>query len=65
MRIRHWQDYASLLVGTWLVLAGLVLGFGGAGAWITATFGIAVALFAIEGLLLPSYLHDRSHGAPG
>ena len=25
MRIRHWQDAASLLVGVWLVLSPLVL----------------------------------------
>ena len=29
MRIQHWQDIASLLLGVWLVLSPFALGFGG------------------------------------
>jgi hypothetical protein len=27
MRIQHWQDIASLLLGVWLVVSPFVLGF--------------------------------------
>jgi hypothetical protein len=30
MRIQHWQDVASLLVGVWLVLSPFALDFAGA-----------------------------------
>jgi len=33
MRIRHWQDVASLLVGVWLVVSPFALGFTGAATW--------------------------------
>jgi hypothetical protein len=36
MRIQHWQDAASLLLGVWLVLSPFVLGFAGAATWITS-----------------------------
>jgi hypothetical protein len=58
MRTQHWQDIASLLLGAWLVLSPLALGFVGAAAWITVALGIAVILFAIEGLIIPSYLEE-------
>lgn len=32
MRIPHWQDIASPLLGAWLVLSPLALGFVGAAA---------------------------------
>ena len=49
MRVQHWQDVASLLLGAWLVLSPLALGFVGAAAWMTVVLGIGVILFAIEG----------------
>jgi hypothetical protein len=58
MRTQHWQDVASLLLGVWLVLSPFALGFGDAAAWITVVLGGAVVLFAIEGLLIPSYLEE-------
>ena len=58
MRTQRWQDIASLLLGAWLVLSPLALGFVGAAAWITVALGIAVILFAIEGLIIPSYLEE-------
>jgi SPW repeat len=58
MRIRHWQDVASLLVGVWLVLSPFAVGFAGADAWITIALGIFVVLAAVEGLALPSYLEE-------
>jgi hypothetical protein len=58
MRIQHWQDAASLLVGVWLVLSPFVLGFSGAAIWITIALGLAVALFAIEAFVIPSYLEE-------
>jgi hypothetical protein len=30
MRIQHWQDIASLLLGAWLLVSPFVLGFAGA-----------------------------------
>jgi len=30
IRIQHWQDAASLLLGVWLVVSPFVLGFAGA-----------------------------------
>jgi hypothetical protein len=58
MRIRHWQDAASLLLGVWLVLSPFVLGFTGAAAWITVALGLCVILFALEGFIIPSYLEE-------
>jgi SPW repeat len=29
MRIQHWQDVASLLLGVWLILSPFALGFAG------------------------------------
>jgi hypothetical protein len=58
MRIRHWQDIASLLVGMWLVISPFVLGFTGAAAWITVVLGLCVVLFAVEGFIIPSYLEE-------
>ena len=58
MRIQHWQDVASLLLGVWLVLSPFVLGFDGATVWITIVLGLCVILFAIEGFVIPSYLEE-------
>jgi len=58
MRIRHWQDVASLLVGVWLVLSPIALGFAGAAAWITLVLGLSVIVFAVEGFVIPSYLEE-------
>jgi hypothetical protein len=58
MRIRHWQDVASLLVGVWLVLSPFALGFAGAAVWITIVLGLSVVLLAVEGLVIPSYLEE-------
>ncbi|TAI66612.1 hypothetical protein CWO89_07260 [Bradyrhizobium sp. Leo170] len=58
MRIQHWQDVASLLVGVWLVVSPFALGFGGAAVWITIALGLAVILFAIEAFVIPSYLEE-------
>ena len=58
MRIQHWQDVASLLLGVWLVLSPFALGFGGAAVWITIVLGLCVILFAIEGFVIPSYLEE-------
>jgi hypothetical protein len=58
MRIQHWQDVASLLLGVWLVLSPFVLGFSGAEVWITIVLGVCVVLAAVEGFVLPSYLEE-------
>ena len=58
MRIRHWQDVASLLVGVWLVLSPFALGFTGVVTWITLVLGLCVILFAVEGFVIPSYLEE-------
>jgi hypothetical protein len=58
MRIRHWQDVASLLVGVWLVLSPFALGFAGAATWITLVLGLSVIVFAVEGFVIPSYLEE-------
>ena len=58
MRIRHWQDAASLLLGVWLVLSPFALGLAGAAVWITIVLGLCVVLAAVEGLVLPSYLEE-------
>jgi hypothetical protein len=58
MRIRHWQDAASLLLGVWLVLSPFALGFAGAATWITTLLGLFVILFALEGFVIPSYLEE-------
>jgi hypothetical protein len=58
MRIRHWQDAASFLLGVWLVLSPFALGFTGAAAWITVVLGLCVVLFAVEGFVIPSYLEE-------
>jgi hypothetical protein len=58
VRIRHWQDVVSLLVGVWLVLSPFALGFAGAATWITIVLGLFVILFAVEGLVIPDYLEE-------
>ena len=58
MRIQHWQDAASLLVGVWLVLSSFVLGLSGAAVWITIALGLGVVLFALEAFVVPSYLEE-------
>ena len=54
MRIQHWQDAGSLLLGVWLILSPFALGFAGAEVWITIALGLCVILFAIEGFVIPS-----------
>jgi hypothetical protein len=58
MRIRHWQDVASLLVGVWVVLSPFALGFTGAVTWTTLVLGLSVIVFAVEGFVIPSYLEE-------
>ncbi len=58
MRIQHWQDAASLLVGLWLVLSSFILGLSGAAVWVTIALGLGVMLFAIEAFVIPSYLEE-------
>ena len=58
MRIRHWQDVASLLLGVWLVLSPSALGFAGAAIWITIVLGLSVILFSVEGFIIPSHLEE-------
>ena len=58
MRIQHWQDIASLLLGVWLVLSPFALGFAGAALWVTIVLGLCVILFAVEGFVIPSYLEE-------
>ena len=58
MRIQHWQDVASLLLGVWLVLSPFALGFAGAAFWITIVLGLCVILFSVEGFVIPSYLEE-------
>ncbi|MEO8132545.1 MAG: SPW repeat protein [Betaproteobacteria bacterium] len=65
MKIRHWQDMVSLALGAWLVISPMALGFTGAEAWCTEILGLFVIVFAIEGLLLPSYLEEVGEIAVG
>jgi hypothetical protein len=58
MRIQHWPDVGSLLLGVWLVLSPFALGFAGAEVWITIALGLCVILFAVEGFVIPSYLEE-------
>ena len=58
MRIQHWQDAGSLLMGVWLILSPFALGFAGAEVWITIALGLCVILFAVEGFVIPSYLEE-------
>jgi hypothetical protein len=41
MRIKHWQDSASLLLGVWLILSPFALGFAAAATWMTVVFWAA------------------------
>ncbi|WP_315831336.1 SPW repeat protein [Bradyrhizobium prioriisuperbiae] len=58
MRVRHWQDVVSLLLGAWLVASPFALGFTGAATWVTVLLGVFVVLFAVEGFIVPSYLEE-------
>src|SRR5712672_4835089 len=58
MRIQHWQDIASLLLGVWLVVSPFVLGFAAAATWVTIVLGLCVILFSVEGFVIPSYLEE-------
>ena len=64
MRIQHWQDIASLLLGVWLVVSPFAFGFGGVDLWMTIALGLGVILFAVEGFVIPSYL-GRNFPRPG
>ena len=64
MRIQHWQDAASLVLGVWLVLSPFALGFAGAAVWITIVLGLCVILFAVEGFVIPSYLEEWGGDSP-
>ena len=65
MRIQHWQDVASLLVGAWLVVSPFVLGMAGAAVWLTIALGLGVILFAVEAFVIPSYLEEIGRDASG
>ena len=65
MKVRHWQDVASLILGAWLVVSPLVLGISGGPAWCTVILGVLVIVFAVEGLLVPSYLEEVAEIAVG
>ena len=58
MKVKHWQDVASLIVGVWLIISPMALGFPQVAAWFTVILGLTVMVFAIEGLLLPSYFEE-------
>jgi hypothetical protein len=58
MRIQHWQDAASLVVGAWLVVSPFALGLTGAAVWLTIALGLGVMLFAVEAFVIPSYLEE-------
>lgn len=58
MRIQHWQDVASLLIGVWLVLSPFALDYAGAAVWMTIVLGLFVVMFAVEGFIIPSYLEE-------
>lgn len=58
MKVKHWQDVAGLLVGMWLAISPMALGFPQAAAWFTVILGLTVMVFAIEGLLMPSYFEE-------
>ena len=58
MRIQHWQDAGSLLLGVWLILSPFALGFAGAEVWITIALGLCVILFAVEEFVIPSHLEE-------
>ena len=65
MRTQHWQDVVSLFLGVWLVLSPLALSIEGAAAWFTVTLGLSVMLFAIEGLVIPSYFEELAEISVG
>ncbi len=58
MRTERWQDVVSLFLGVWLVLSPWALVMDGAAAWFTIALGLGVILFAIEGLIIPSYFEE-------
>ncbi len=58
MRTERWQDVVSLFLGVWLVLSPWALSMSGAAAWFTIALGLGVMLFAIEGLIIPSYFEE-------
>jgi SPW repeat len=58
MRVQHWQDVASLLLGAWLVVSPFALDFAAVETWLTVALGLCVILFAVEGFLVPSYLEE-------
>ncbi|NOJ43259.1 SPW repeat protein [Bradyrhizobium australiense] len=58
MRIQHWQDVVSLMVGAWLVVSPFVLGMAGAAVALTIALGFGIILFAVEAFVVPSYLEE-------
>lgn len=56
MKVKHWQNVASLAAGAWLAISPTALGLPQAATWFKTLLGRTVIVFAIEGLPLPSHL---------
>ena len=48
--MRKWQDWANLVLGLWLVLSPLILGFSGTSSatWNAVILGLLVGLLALS-----------------
>ena len=58
MRIKHWQDMVSFVLGGWIMVSPLVLSLSEKAAWLSLALGALVVLLAIEALIFPSYLEE-------
>jgi len=50
--------HRQLLLGVWLVVSAVVLGFAGAATWITIVLGCSSFCLPLEGFVIPSYLEE-------
>lgn len=66
-RARHWQDYGNIVLGAWLLIAPLVLGFTGQLAAMANTFVVGALLVgvALGAILLPKAWEDWTEAALG
>jgi hypothetical protein len=57
---KHWQDYANIVLGVWLLAAPFVLGFEGQAValWTTAVVGVLILATAVGAVLLPRPWED-------
>jgi hypothetical protein len=53
MGFSRWQDWANLVLGSWLIISPWMLGYSGAGAWNAYGLGAGIVVFASIAAYVP------------